>query len=637
MNRECTLSQTAAGRDARAGRQWATLVLGALGVVYGDIGTSPLYTMKELFGHATGLTPTPEHLIGATSTIIWAIMLVVSLKYVLLILRADNRGEGGGLALTSLASSAVADRARLQTVLLLLGVFGAALFCADSIITPAITVMGAVEGLGLVTPGVEPYIVPIALAIIVALFMIQRFGTAAVGRFFGPIIVVWFGTLACVGILQILQAPAILAALNPLHALSFMLERGPYLLVTVGAVVLALTGAEALYADMGHFGRRPIRLAWSFLVLPSLALNYLGQGALLIHQPQAVDNPFYRMFPAWAIIPAVLIATLAAIIASQAVISGTYSMAKQAIQLGFLPRMTIRYTSSNEIGQIYVPVVNWLLMGGVVVAVIGFGSSSALAGAYGIAVTTTMLITTLLTFFVVRDAWRLPRPVAIGATVIFVALDLLLVAGCMAKLFDGGWMPLAVAALLFMLMSTWKRGRTILLEAIGQDDMPTESFIASMRHAGVPRAERTAVFLVSNPDTVPQALLHNLKHNQVLHHRNVLLTVRFHDVPWVKENDQLSVQYLADNFWLVEVHYGFMDVPDVPKALEQAARHGLDIPYFETSYFLSRESVVSTKGTGMAQWRERIFIGMSKNAGSAADFFKLPSSAVVELGTRVHI
>lgn len=637
MNRECTLSQTAAGRDARAGKQWATLVLGALGVVYGDIGTSPLYTMKELFGHATGLTPTPEHLIGATSTIIWAIMLVVSLKYVLLILRADNRGEGGGLALTSLASSAVADRARLQTVLLLLGVFGAALFCADSIITPAITVMGAVEGLGLVTPGVEPYIVPIALAIIVALFMIQRFGTAAVGRFFGPIIVVWFGTLACVGILQILQAPAILAALNPLHALSFMLERGPYLLVTVGAVVLALTGAEALYADMGHFGRRPIRLAWSFLVLPSLALNYLGQGALLIHQPQAVDNPFYRMFPAWAIIPAVLIATLAAIIASQAVISGTYSMAKQAIQLGFLPRMTIRYTSSNEIGQIYVPVVNWLLMGGVVVAVIGFGSSSALAGAYGIAVTTTMLITTLLTFFVVRDAWRLPRPVAIGATVIFVALDLLLVAGCMAKLFDGGWMPLAVAALLFMLMSTWKRGRTILLEAIGQDDMPTESFIASMRHAGVPRAERTAVFLVSNPDTVPQALLHNLKHNQVLHHRNVLLTVRFHDVPWVKENDQLSVQYLADNFWLVEVHYGFMDVPDVPKALEQAARHGLDIPYFETSYFLSRESVVSTKGTGMAQWRERIFIGMSKNAGSAADFFKLPSSAVVELGTRVHI
>lgn len=637
MNRECTLSQTVAGRDARAGKQWATLVLGALGVVYGDIGTSPLYTMKELFGHATGLTPTPEHLIGATSTIIWAIMLVVSLKYVLLILRADNRGEGGGLALTSLASSAVADRARLQTVLLLLGVFGAALFCADSIITPAITVMGAVEGLGLVTPGVEPYIVPIALAIIVALFMIQRFGTAAVGRFFGPIIVVWFGTLACVGILQILQAPAILAALNPLHALSFMLERGPYLLVTVGAVVLALTGAEALYADMGHFGRRPIRLAWSFLVLPSLALNYLGQGALLIHQPQAVDNPFYRMFPAWAIIPAVLIATLAAIIASQAVISGTYSMAKQAIQLGFLPRMTIRYTSSNEIGQIYVPVVNWLLMGGVVVAVIGFGSSSALAGAYGIAVTTTMLITTLLTFFVVRDAWRLPRPVAIGATVIFVALDLLLVAGCMAKLFDGGWMPLAVAALLFMLMSTWKRGRTILLEAIGQDDMPTESFIASMRHAGVPRAERTAVFLVSNPDTVPQALLHNLKHNQVLHHRNVLLTVRFHDVPWVKENDQLSVQYLADNFWLVEVHYGFMDVPDVPKALEQAARHGLDIPYFETSYFLSRESVVSTKGTGMAQWRERIFIGMSKNAGSAADFFKLPSSAVVELGTRVHI
>ena len=637
MTQEVSFPQSATAGHAGTDKRLATLVLGALGVVYGDIGTSPLYTMKELFGHATGLAPTPEHLIGATSTIVWAILLVVSLKYVVLILRADNRGEGGGLALTALASSAVADRPRLQTVLLLLGVFGAALFCADSIITPAITVLGAVEGLELVTPGVKPYIVPIALAIIAGLFMIQRFGTAAVGRFFGPIIVVWFGTLAWAGILQIQQAPAILAALNPLHALNFMLERGPYLLVTVGAVVLALTGAEALYADMGHFGRRPIRLAWTFLVFPALAVNYLGQGALLIHQPHAVDNPFYRMFPAWALIPAVIIASLAAIIASQAVISGTYSMAKQAIQLGFLPRMSIKYTSSSEIGQIYVPTVNWLLLGGVAIVVVGFGSSSALASAYGVAVTTTMLITTLLTFFVVRDAWRLPRPVAIGATIFFVALDLLLVAGCMVKLFDGGWLPLAVGALLFILMSTWKRGRAILLEAIGKDDMKAERFIASMRHAGLPRADRTAVFLVSNPETVPQALLHNLKHNQILHHRNILLTVRFCDVPWVTEGDRLSLRYLGDNFWVLEIHYGFMDVPNVPKALEGAAVLGLEIPYFETSYFLSRESVVSTKGTGMAQWRERIFIGMSKNAGSAADFFKLPSNAVVELGTRVQI
>ncbi len=615
----------------------AALTLGAIGVVYGDIGTSPLYTVKEVFAPATGVALNAHNLTGAVSVIFWALMLVVTLKYVLLILRADNRGEGGGLALTALAAQAVSERPALRAALLLLGVFGATLFYGDSVITPAISVLGAMEGLELLTPALKPYVMPLSVAILVVLFAVQRRGTGFVGRYFGPVIVLWFVTLAAVGLLHIVRQPAILAALNPLQALHFLAERGWHLFAAVGAIVLALTGAEALYADMGHFGRRPIQRAWMGLVLPSLAINYMGQGALLMADPAAIENPFYRLFPQSWLLPVLVLATLAAIIASQAVISGAYSMTQQAIQLGFLPRMAVRYTSAREAGQIYVPAVNWALLAGVVVAVVGFGSSSALAGAYGIAVTLTMMITTVLTFFVVRQGWRLPAPLAWGATAFFLAIDALLVAGCAVKFFDGGWFPLALGLLLFGVMSTWARGRTLLMDSIRSEGLELQPFIESLDLRTLHRAERTAVYAVADPATVPQALLHNLKHNQVLHERNVILTVVFREVPWVGLDDRIEVQALGHGFWRVMLYFGFMNTPDVPKALTLAASQGLTIPPFETTYFLSRETVVPTPGSGMAGWREKLFAAMSRNAGSVVDYFRLPGNAVVELGTRVQI
>lgn len=615
----------------------AALTLAALGVVYGDIGTSPLYTVKEVFAPHTGVPLDAQHLIGAISVIFWALMLVVTLKYVILILRADNHGEGGGLALTALAAQAVKDRPALRNGLLLLGVFGATLFYGDSLITPAISVLGAMEGLELLTPALKPYVVPITVAILVGLFVMQRFGTAFVGRFFGPVIVLWFVTLGAVGIVHIVEQPAILAALNPLRAWEFLAGRGWQLFAAVGAIVLALTGAEALYADMGHFGRKPIQLAWNGLVLPGLALNYLGQGALLIGDPSAIQNPFYRLFPEAWVLPALVLATLAAIIASQAVISGAYSMTKQAIQLGFLPRMTIRYTSAREAGQIYMPAVNWALLAGVIAAVLFFGSSSALAGAYGIAVTLTMMITTVLTYFVVRNAWQLPGPLAIAATAFFLAIDALLIAGCAVKFFDGGWFPLALGLLLFGVMSTWSSGRALLLQSIQRDGLELPPFIAGLDAQALHRAQRTAVYPVADPTTVPQALLHNLKHNQVLHQNNVVLTVVFHEVPWVAAEKRIELADLGAGFWRISVNFGFMDTPDVPAALELTRPRGLHIPVFETSYFLSRETVVPTPGQGMAHWRERLFAAMSRNAGNVAEFFRLPNNAVVELGTRVQI
>jgi KUP system potassium uptake protein len=615
----------------------AALTLGAIGVVYGDIGTSPLYTVKEIFAPATGVALNATNLIGAVSVIFWALMLVVTLKYVTLILRADNRGEGGGLALTALAAQAVRSRPGLRRALLLLGVFGATLFYGDSVITPAISVLGAMEGLQLVAPALAPYVIPITVAIVLGLFAMQRFGTGVVGKLFGPVIVLWFVTLGAIGIVHIVDQPAILNALNPMHAWSFLIERGWKVFAAVGAIVLALTGAEALYADMGHFGRKPIQLAWTGLVLPGLALNYMGQGALLMGDPTAIENPFYRLFPEAWVLPALVLATLAAIIASQAVISGAYSMTKQAIQLGFLPRMTIRYTSAREAGQIYMPTVNWMLMAGVIAAVVGFGSSSALAGAYGIAVTLTMMITTVLTYFVVSEGWRLPRLVALGATAFFLAIDALLVAGCAVKFFDGGWFPLALGLLLFGVMSTWSRGRGILLNSIRSDGLDLQPFIDSLDPATAHRASRTAVYPVADPATVPQALLHNLKHNEVLHERNVILTVVFHEVPWVPMNERVEVEPLGHSFWRVTLHFGFMNTPDVPKALLLTESHGLRVPVFETSYFLSRETVVPTPGSGMAAWREHLFAAMSRNAGGVVDYFRLPGNAVVELGTRVNI
>ena len=615
----------------------AALTLGAIGVVYGDIGTSPLYTMKEVFSPATGVTLNPANLIGAVSVILWALMLVVTLKYVVLILRADNRGEGGGLALTALAARAVKDRPALRNALLLLGVFGATLFYGDSVITPAISVLGAIEGLDILTPSLKPFVVPLSLFILLGLFMVQRFGTGVVGKLFGPIIVVWFITLGIIGAIHIARQPAILAALNPFEAWHFMLARGWHLFAAMGAIVLALTGAEALYADMGHFGRRPIQLAWNTLVLPSLALNYMGQGALLIAEPSAIENPFYKLFPEAWLIPALVLATFAAIIASQAVISGAFSMTRQAMQLGFLPRMAVRFTSASEAGQIFLPAVNWALLAGVIAAVLYFGSSSALAGAYGIAVTLTMMITTVLTYFVVRQGWHLPAPLAMGATAFFFLIDALLVAGCAIKFFDGGWFPLLTGLLLFILMSTWSRGRALLLDSVRRDGIELHAFIQDLDQSSMQRADRTAVYAVANPDTVPQALLHNLKHNQVLHARNIILTVLFHEIPWVSLEERVKIEALGPGFWRVALHFGFMEAPDVPKALKLCEASGLRIPVFETTYFLSRETVVPTPGGGMANWREHLFAMMNRNASGVVEFFRLPDNAVVELGTRVLI
>jgi KUP system potassium uptake protein len=620
------------------GHGLAAATLGAIGVVYGDIGTSPLYTIKEVFGPHTGVPLDDAHLIGAVSAIFWALMVVVTLKYVVLVLRADNRGEGGAMALAALASQAVRRRARTRAAVLMLGVAGAALFYGDSVLTPAISVLGAMEGLEVIAPGLKPYVVPASAAILVLLFALQRFGTARVGALFGPIIVLWFATLAITGVLQIAQTPRIMEALNPLQAWHFLTERGAGILLAVGATVLAITGAEALYADMGHFGRAPIRLAWLGLVFPSLALNYMGQGALLMRDPAALGNPFYRLFPETWLPAALLLATLAAIIASQAVISGAYSVTRQAILLGFLPRLSVRFTSAREAGQIYLPAVNWVLLAGVVGAVFAFGSSSALAGAYGIAVTLTMLITTVLTWFVIRESWRLPLPLALGATGFFLAIDVLLVAGCAAKLFDGGWFTLALGGLMVLVMSTWARGRALLLAGIRKEGLELDAFVRGLRLEGLPRASRTAVYPVADPLTVPQALLHNLKHNQVLHQRNVILNVEFRDVPYVDDAARITVEDLGGGFWRVRAAFGFMQAPDVPHALSLAAAKGLELPVFETSYFLSRESVVPTPDNGgMAQWRERLFAVMSRGSSGIAGFFRLPDNAVVELGTRVQI
>lgn len=615
----------------------AALTLGALGVVYGDIGTSPLYTMKEIFSPATGVPLDAAHLIGAVSVIFWGLMMIVTLKYILLILRADNNGEGGIMALTALAAKAAGHNPKARTALLLTGVLGAALFYGDSVITPAISVLSAVEGLEVVTPALKPYVLPVCMAVLVGLFAVQRFGTGLVGKLFGPVIVLWFGVLAFTGAIEIAQQPGILAALNPLNAIRFLSAQGWHMFVAVGAIVLAFTGAEALYADMGHFGKRPIQFAWGGLVLPALAINYMGQGALLMRDPAALENPFYRMFAEAWLIPAVVLATLATVIASQAVISGAYSMTRQAIQLGLLPRMSVLHTSAREAGQIYMPGVNWLLLAAVLATVLGFGSSSAMAAAYGIAVTITMLITTLLTFFVIRQGWRYPLPLAIAATAVFVALDLLLVVSCMLKFMQGGWFPLVMGVAIFTVMATWRRGRELLVESIRHDDPELLPFVTALSADSVNRVQRTAVYAVANPDTVPQALMHNLKHNQVLHERNLILTVVFHEVPWIPFTERVQVQPLAPGFWRVEVNYGFKNTPDIPKALELCKAQGLPINLFETSYFLSREIVVPTRGSGMVHWREALFALMSRNAGSVAGFFKLPNNCVIELGTRVQI
>ena len=620
----------------RSASSLAVLTIGAVGVVYGDIGTSPLYALKEVFAH--GRVPLTEaNIYGVLSMIFWTLMVVVSLKYVSLMLRADNGGEGGTIALLSLASTAVRSRPELRRRLLLLGIFGTAIFFGDGVITPAISVMSAIEGLKVAAPGLQPYVVPLALLVLTALFAVQRFGTAGIGRFFGPVTVVWFLALTALGLMHIVDKPQVLAALSPWHALGFLFSQPRIAFIALGSVFLVVTGAEALYADLGHFGKRPIRLAWFGLVGPALVINYFGQGAMLLEHPEKAGNPFYEMAPGWAIYPLIALATLATVIASQAVITAAFSITKHASQLGYLPRMRVEHTSEKETGQVYLPFVNSALYVCIVAAVIGFGSSDALASAYGIAVTTVMLITTTLTFFIIRYAWGLPWIVCVAATGFFFLVDAVFFSANIVKVADGGWFPLLIGGLLFTLMMTWKQGRKLLTRSMRNDAIDLESFLKSVFLSPPVRVPGTAVFLSAENDLTPNALLHNLKHNKVLHERNLFVTVKHHEVPWVEEGSRCEIKDLGHDCWQVTLGFGFKNEPDVPAALARLRSSGCIVDDMDTSYFLSRDIIVPTMGSGMADWREKLFVGMHRNASAAADFLRLPTNRVVELGSKVEI
>ncbi|PMQ18043.1 Low affinity potassium transport system protein kup [Janthinobacterium sp. AD80] len=615
----------------------AGMTLAAVGIVYGDIGTSPLYTLKTVFDPAHGLALSHDNLLGIISLIFWGLTLIVSLKYVTLVLRADNRGEGGIMALMALVLSSVSRLSRWHFPLMVIGVFGATLFYGDSVITPAISVLSAIEGLEVATPAFSPHVVWLTMVVLVALYSVQSHGTAGIGRYFAPIMVLWFAALAGMGVVNIIKSPQILAALNPIHAATFLMNNGFVAFVALGAVVLALTGAEALYADMGHFGKKPIRMAWFLIAFPALALNYLGQGGLLLAHPEAVSNPFYQQLGAWSVYPLVILSTMATVIASQATISGTFSMTKQAIALGFLPRMRVRHTSESEIGQIYIPAVNWLQLCVVLLAVVGFGSSENLAAAYGIAVTATMLCTTILTFFVIRYRWKMNLALCWAATGFFLIIDVNLVSATALKLFHGGWFPLLLGSILFIVMLTWKRGRQLVFQNLEKHAIPLDDFLASLFIAPPQRVPGTAIFLRGETDGVPHALLHNLLHNKVLHERVIFLTVFMHEEPWVAPSEQVRVVDLGHQCYQVNVHYGFKDEPDIPAALAQCAQQGLDFEMMETSFFIARQTIISTPGHGMMPWREHLFVTMSRNARTAADYYQIPSNRVIELGTQVEI
>ena len=618
------------------GSALAVLTLGAVGVVYGDIGTSPLYAFKEVFAHGR-IALTAENIHGILSMMFWTMTVIVSLKYVLLILRADNHGEGGLIAMLALASSAVHDKPVLRRRLLMLGIFGTAIFFGDGVITPAISVLSAVEGLEVAAPGLHPYVVPVTLLVLTALFAAQRFGTGGIGRFFGPVTALWFGVLALLGVVHVVQNPAVLVALSPHHALRFMWEHPGTSFVALGAIVLCVTGAEALYADMGHFGKRPIRLAWFALVWPALTLNYFGQGALLLAQPEAVKNPFYEMAPAWALFPLIGLATAATVIASQALITAAFSVTKQAIQLGYFPRLRLTHTSVKTAGQIYVPFVNWGLYGCIVLAVVIFGSSSKLAAAYGLAVTIDMLITTTMTFFVIRYGWKYPWALCVAATGFFFVVDAVFFAANFVKIIDGGWFPLVIGAAMFTLMMTWKQGRRLMSERLRDDAIDLPSFLEAVFVNPPTRVAGTAVFLSAERGSTPNALLHNLKHNKVLHEQNLFVTVKHHEVPWVPFSKRVELESLGRCCWQVTLHFGFKNEPDVPEALQLIAGRGVVLDDMETSYFLSRDIVIPTIGGGMALWREKLFASMHRSAAAVADFLNLPTNRVVELGSKVEI
>ncbi len=624
-----------AATGASAKSKTPGLMLAAIGVVFGDIGTSPLYTMKEVFHSSHGILPTHDNVLGALSLVLWALLIVVSLKYVIFIMRANNKGEGGIMALLALTLKSSPGDTRSRWLLMTMGIFGAALFYGDSLITPAISVLSAVEGLKIATPAFDPYVIPITLIVLTGLFLFQRKGTASVGALFGPVMVVWFATLALLGIINILDEPAVLQAVNPLYGFQFFVENRWYGFLALGAVVLAVTGGEALYADMGHFGRMPIKTAWFFFVLPALLLNYFGQGALMIHNPAAVENPFYLLAPSWALYPMVALATLATVIASQAVISGAFSVTRQAMQLGYCPRLEVRHTSEREIGQVYLPAINWALLVAIIALVLGFQTSSNLAAAYGIAVTGTMAIDTILAVVVARALWGWGRGTAVLVAVLFLIIDLSFFSANAMKIPQGGWFPLVVAIAVFTLLSTWKRGRALLFERLQTGAIALEPFLAGIAAHPPLRVPGTAVFLTANLDGVPHAMLHNLIHNKVLHERVMLLTVITEDVPHVPDIDHAEVQPLGNNFYRITMRYGFKDEPDIPKALEQCP--GLEFHMMETSFFISRETLISTIAPGMARWRERLFISMARNAGSVSAYFKIPTNRVVELGTQIEL
>jgi KUP system potassium uptake protein len=629
---------TESSHEPRGRRQSAALALLALGVVYGDIGTSPLYAMRECFGGAHAVTPTHDHVLGVLSLIFWALIIIVSIKYLVFVLRADNHGEGGILALTALATPIKPTGRSERAWLIYLGIFGAALLYGDGVITPSISVLGAVEGLSVATPGLQPFVVPITIVILIALFWFQSSGTAGVGRVFGPVMLVWFAVLATLGIIQIVEYPAVFAAINPLYAVRFFAETGTAGYLVMGSVFLVVTGGEALYADMGHFGTTPIRIDWFTIVLPCLLLNYFGQGALLLEHPEAAVNPFFLLAPTWAIYPLIVLAVAAAAIAAQAVISGAYSLTMQAVQLGFSPRIRIDHTSHKAYGQIYIGGINWMLMVGCILTVLAFGTSSDMAAAYGVAVTTTMVITTLLFYVVAHERWRWPAWQAGTLTAIFLVIDGAFFGANIIKVGQGGWLPLVIAGAIFTLMITWKRGRSILSERIQAEAQPLDHFLKALESMRIARVPGTAIFMSGSASKAPPALMHNLEHNKVLHQLVIFVTVKTEQVPHVDDDKRLVVEHFGEGMYRVKAHYGFMEEPNIPKVLEAAA--GRQLPRIDPddiTYFLGRETIISTSRRGMARWREKLFALMARNATTATAYFGIPPGRVVELGEQIEL
>ncbi|MDX1950837.1 MAG: potassium transporter Kup [Verrucomicrobiota bacterium] len=626
--------------DTHNGRsKMGGLVLGALGVVYGDIGTSPLYALRECFHGSHKIPVTPENVLGVLSLIFWSLTVLVSIKYLTFVMRAANKGEGGILSLMSLAfpDRNLGNLVGSKKMMIALGIFGAALLYGDGMITPAITILGAVEGLNVVTTAFEPFIIPITIGIILAVFMVQKIGTSGVGRLFGPVICLWFLVISVLGIKQTIESPAVLAAVNPVYGIKFLFNNGWAGFVVLGAVFLCVTGGEALYADMGHFGRKPIRRAWFTIVMPALFLNYLGQGSLLLENPEAAANPFYQLSPKWFLTPLVILATSAAVIASQALISGAYSLSMQAIQLGYSPRLEIEHTSQHHRGQIYMPKINWILMCCCIGLVLGFRSSTNLAAAYGIAVTLTMLITTVLFYFASQRIWGWSKLTAGSICAVFIIVEGAFCAANLLKIAHGGWFPLAVGLVIFTLMSTWKTGRRILGERLRASSLPYEMFLMDVKQHPPVRVSGTAIFMAGNSEGTPLALLHNLKHNKVLHERVVLLTISTEEVPHMEEGERVMIENLEEGFYRVRAFYGFMEDPNVPEVLEHCRKKGLELNPESSTFFLSRETIIPSANPGMMLWRERLFAYMSRNAQRATAFFHLPANRVVELGMQVEI